>query len=78
VAKAFCWAVADTEARQRGEQTGLDTLVVHAVNDDTRRRGERPLGAVANAVSVRLGSTAARLKLKGIERGPAQAVEHVV
>ena len=24
---------ADTEARQRGEQTGLDTLVVHAVND---------------------------------------------
>jgi hypothetical protein len=33
VAKAACWAVADTEARQRGEQTGLDTLVVHAVND---------------------------------------------
>ncbi len=26
-------AIADTEARQRGEQTGLDTLVVHAVND---------------------------------------------
>ncbi len=24
---------ADTEARKRGEQTGLDTLVVHAVND---------------------------------------------
>ena len=24
---------ADAEARQRGEQTGLDTLVVHAVND---------------------------------------------
>ena len=23
----------DAEARQRGEQTGLDTLVVHAVND---------------------------------------------
>ncbi len=22
------------EARKRGEQTGLDTLVVHAVNDD--------------------------------------------
>ncbi len=33
VAKAACWAFADTEARQRGEQTGLDTLVVHAVND---------------------------------------------
>ncbi len=23
----------DTEVRKRGEQTGLDTLVVHAVND---------------------------------------------
>ena len=33
MAKAVCWAVSDTEARQRGEQTGLDTLVVHAVND---------------------------------------------
>ena len=33
MAKAASWAVADAEARQRGEQTGLDTLVVHAVND---------------------------------------------
>ena len=24
----------DAEARKRGEQTGLDTLVVHAVNDE--------------------------------------------
>jgi hypothetical protein len=34
VAKAALWSHADAEARQRGEQTGLDTLVVHAVNDD--------------------------------------------
>ncbi len=27
------WSITDAEARQRGEQTGLDTLVVHAVND---------------------------------------------
>ena len=27
-------AVTDAEARKRGERTGLDTLVVHAVNDD--------------------------------------------
>ncbi len=27
-------SVTDTEARKRGEQTGLDTLVVHAVNDE--------------------------------------------
>ncbi len=34
VAKAAYWAFTDAEARKRGEQTGLDTLVVHAVNDD--------------------------------------------
>lgn len=33
MAKATTWAETDTEARKRGEQTGLDTLVVHAVND---------------------------------------------
>ena len=32
VAKAALWNVTDTEARKLGEQTGLDTLVVHAVN----------------------------------------------
>ena len=34
MAKAACWGFTDAEARKRGEQTGLDTLVVHAVNDD--------------------------------------------
>lgn len=34
MAKAANWAHIDTERRKRGEQTGLDTLVVHAVNDD--------------------------------------------
>ncbi len=33
VAKAVSWTATDTETRKRGEQTGLDTLVVHAVND---------------------------------------------
>ena len=33
MAKAAYWGISDTERRQRGEQTGLDTLVVHAVND---------------------------------------------
>ena len=33
MAKAATWSVTDAEARKRGEQTGLDTLVVHAVND---------------------------------------------
>ena len=34
MAKAVCWPATDTEARKRGEQIGLDTLVVHAVNDE--------------------------------------------
>ena len=33
MAKATYWTVIDAEARKRGERTGLDTLVVHAVND---------------------------------------------
>ncbi len=31
-AKAANWSGTDAEVRKRGEQTGLDTLVVHAVN----------------------------------------------
>lgn len=34
MAKAAPWSITDADARKRGEQTGLDTLVVHAVNDD--------------------------------------------
>ncbi len=34
VAKAAFWPNTDTHIRKRGEQTGLDTLVVHAVNDE--------------------------------------------
>ncbi len=30
--EAATWTGTDAEARKRGEQTGLDTLVVHAVN----------------------------------------------
>ena len=33
MAKATLWDNTDAEVRKRGEQTGLDTLVVHAVND---------------------------------------------
>ena len=34
MAKATYWTVTDAEVRKRGERTGLDTLVVHAVNDE--------------------------------------------
>ena len=32
MAKAVIWFATDAEARKRGDQTGLDTLVVHALN----------------------------------------------
>ena len=34
MAKATFWSITDAEGRKRGERTGLDTLVVHAVNDE--------------------------------------------
>ena len=34
MAKAASWPNTDAEVRKRGDQTGLDTLVVHALNDD--------------------------------------------
>jgi hypothetical protein len=33
VAQAAIWTMTDAEARKHREQTGLDTLVVYAVND---------------------------------------------
>ncbi len=40
MAKAATWDETDAEVRKRGEQTGLDTLVVHAVNDGNWVLGE--------------------------------------
>ena len=34
MAKAAVWGAADAQSRKRGEQIGLDPLVVHAVNDE--------------------------------------------
>ena len=34
MAKAVYWPNTDTDVRKLGEQTGLDTLVVLAVNDE--------------------------------------------
>ncbi len=42
----------DTETRKRGEQTGLDTLVVHAVNDENLLfDAYKVLSSEANALS---------------------------
>ena len=49
MAKAGLWAVTDAEERKRGERTGLDTLVVHALNDVYWLLGIYILGNEANA-----------------------------
>ena len=43
MAKAAFWPNTDAEVRKRGEQTGLDTLVVHAVNDEYLVSGDSTL-----------------------------------
>jgi hypothetical protein len=70
VGKPAPWAVADAEARKRGERTGLDTPVVHALNDGRSVWGQQPPGPKPTREAPRLGTTAARLKLKGIDGDP--------
>ncbi len=71
MAKAAFWTDTDAEARRLGEQTGLDTLVVPAVNVVHLVWGELSPSVPELTRQVhRLGSTIARLKLKGIDGGP--------
>ncbi len=49
MAKAAPWGNTDAHARKRGEQTGLDTLVVHALNYVNWLSGKQFLGNEANA-----------------------------
>ena len=66
MAKATLWSVTDAEERKRGERTGLDTLVVYAVNDEALSvRGFPPLSAAANALSTPPGEYGLKMKLKG-------------
>ncbi len=52
MAKAAHWPDTDAEARKRGEQTGLDTLVVHAVNDECQPLVGLLTSGAANALSI--------------------------
>ena len=49
MAKAIPWACTDAHARKRREQTGLATLVVHALNDVNWLLGLYFLSNEANA-----------------------------
>ena len=62
MAKATAWLGIDAEVRKRGEQTGLDTLVVHAVNDECWMLGGLPLSVVANALSTPPGEYGRKVK----------------
>ena len=52
MAKATAWTTPDAEARKLGEQTGLDTPVVLAVNDGHWIFRHFCWSVVANALSV--------------------------
>ena len=63
MAKAGYWAVTDAEERKRGERTGLDTLVVHAVNGGRWMWGPfRGFRVGANALSVPPGEYGRKAK----------------
>ncbi len=52
MAKAVIWLITDAEARKRGDQTGLDTLVVHALNDVCLVLISSEISAVGNPLSI--------------------------
>ena len=62
MAKATLWTVTDAEARKRGEQTGLDTLVVHAVNDECQTSGSMLFGVAPNGLSIPPGEYGRKIK----------------
>ena len=62
MAKAANWTDIDAEARKRGDQTGLDTLVVHAVNDECWTLAGLPAGVAANALSTPPGEYGRKVK----------------
>ncbi len=62
VAKAAHWLDTDAEVRKRGEQTGLDTLVVHAVNDECQSSGSLLFGDTPNGLSIPPGEYGRKIK----------------
>ena len=62
MAKAASWIKTDAEARKRGEQTGLDTLVVHAVNDECQTSCSMLFGVTPNRLSIPPGEYGRKIK----------------
>ena len=62
MAKATRWTGIDAEVRKRGEQTGLDTLVVHAVNDECQTSARMRVGVTPNGLSIPPGEYGRKIK----------------
>ena len=62
MAKAAHWLDTDAEVRKRGDQTGLDTLVVHAVNDECQSSGSLLFGDTLNGLSIPPGEYDRKIK----------------
>ena len=62
MAKATPWLDTDTEVRKRGEQTGLDTLVVHTVNDECQTSASMLVGVTPNGLSIPPGEYGRKIK----------------
>ncbi len=62
MAKAAYWLDTDAEVRKRGEQTGLDTLVVHTVNDECQTLGGLPFSVTLNGLSIPAGADGRNVK----------------
>ena len=64
--KRVFWDMTDAEVRRHGYQTGFETLVVHAVTDEYST-GFKYVRLTLTHKILRLRTTIARLKLKGID-----------
>ena len=62
MAKAARWLDTDAEVRKCGEQTGLDTLVVHTVNDECQTSAGMPVGVTPNGLSIPPGEYGRKVK----------------
>ena len=62
VAKAAYWLDTDAEVRKCGEQTGLDTLVVHTVNDECQSSASILVGDTPNGLSIPPGEYGRKIK----------------
>ena len=69
----------DVYIQKHGYQTGLDTLVVHAVTDECKKlRFNKKLNFLANALNTLPGDYDRKIKTQRNWLRFAQAVEHVV